>query len=145
MTPDEERPGVHVPGPSLSRLCELDTVEVTPDVCAVCRVARAEAMHLTSALCGPCWSRWWDGMRLRHPEHARPCQGFECRVCASERERRERTVGVGRELHPADGWPFPWMWLRCDRCPRKWVGVEWEVCSACARWRGDSAHDGTRR
>lgn len=145
MTPDEKRPGVHVPGPLVPRSCELDTVKASRAMCAECGTSRAEAMHLTSDFCGPCWSRWWDGMRLRHPEHARPCRGPGCRVCAWERAGRERTVGIGRELRPADGWPFPWMWVGCDRCRREWVGVDRELCSRCERWGGDSVHDGNRR
>ena len=131
MTPDEERPGVHAPGPSMSRSCELNAVNATPTMCAVCGVARAEWLHVTWSLCRSCHPAWWDGVRLRRAE--------------AERRERERTVGYGRPVVTADG-HGPGMWrLQCDRCSRAWVGPDGEVCAACFKFRGDSAADPVQR
>jgi hypothetical protein len=43
-------------------------------------------------------------------------------------------VGLGIFLRPAPHeWPSSFAWLRCDMCPREWVGPQFEVCEQCKR------------
>jgi hypothetical protein len=41
-------------------------------------------------------------------------------------------VGLGLFMRPASSeWPPSFVWLRCDMCPREWVGPQFEVCPTC--------------
>lgn len=43
-------------------------------------------------------------------------------------------MGLGMAVVPATDWPSPYHLLRCDMCPRTWVGLPYEPCDACAEW-----------
>ena len=48
-------------------------------------------------------------------------------------------VGLGIFLRPAPNeWPPSFMWLRCDMCPREWVGQQFEVCPTCKQELADA-------
>lgn len=130
MTPDDERPGVHVPEPFLSHPSGLDTDDSTR-LCVSCNSAPAEALRLTSRLCPECHFSWHEELIRKDDER--------------KRRERERTVGFGDAYAVADGWPSDFFYLKCDRCPRVWVGRDGEVCGSCLKWRGESAADRVTR
>lgn len=117
MTPEIERPGVHVPGPFTSNPRGTDDADSSERLCSLGCGSPAVAMPLTWSLCPTCHPVWLDKIRER--------------VAMLD---RERTVGVGRPVCIVDGWPSPWMRLRCDRCPREWVGIHGETCPTCEKY-----------
>lgn len=54
-------------------------------------------------------------------------------------------VGVGIFQRPAlEGWPPSFAWLRCDMCPREWVGPQYQVCATCKRALHDALEQHVR-
>ena len=130
MTPDDERPGVHEPEPFLSHPSGLNTADSTP-LCVSCKSAPAEVLRLTSELCPDCHFVWHEELIRKDDER--------------KRHERERTVGRGGAYAPADGYPTDHFYLKCDRCPRVWVGRDGVECDACLKWRcGSSDNRATR-
>ena len=52
----------------------------------------------------------------------------------------ESPIGVGVVIMPAFGWADGWYSLKCDMCPREWVGQPYEACSTCATWWREAQH-----
>jgi hypothetical protein len=130
VTPYDERPGVHVPGPFQSHPEGLDTGHSTA-LCATCKTSYSEALLISRSLCQRCHREFYAELVRKDEER--------------KRLERERTVGFGEAYAVADGGPRDFFYLRCDRCPRVWVGRDGEVCDSCYKWRGDSAADPVTR
>jgi hypothetical protein len=78
--------------------------------------------------------------------YCRPCLD-EYRVKLRRRVARrnigadpDSTIGVGIVVMPAVGWADGWYLLKCDMCPREWVGQPYEACSTCATWWREAQH-----
>jgi hypothetical protein len=51
----------------------------------------------------------------------------------------DAVVGLGIFQRPtSEDWPPSFAWLRCDMCPREWVGPQYEVCANCKRTLHDA-------
>lgn len=125
----QERPEVH-PEPSVVEPCELVTDEDSELMCRRACGRPARQMPPTPRLCGPCQVIYFDEIRDR--------------VMERDRVEAERRTGVGIIYAAAYRWPEPYMWVECDRCSYRWVGVDREYCPGCRR-RLDDMTKSSRR
>lgn len=118
---DMERPAVQYDGPLLQPGHRLDTDN--SNGLKRCRVEYCKTSHLIVSLGG-----WW-------------CAEHAAQYIAELRRRvarravglpQDSVIGLGIFLRPAsEEWPPSFVWLRCDMCPREWVGPRFEICPQC--------------
>ena len=125
---DMERPAANNDGPPQQpghRLANADDTERVH-----CHVDACESIHIITALGGSwCQEHATQFIEQLRRRVARRTAGLPS----------DAIVGLGIFLRPAPNeWPTSFMWLRCDMCPREWVGPQFEVCTTCKQELADA-------
>jgi hypothetical protein len=121
MSPDMQRPAEVNDGPQQQPGQRLDITNTNGG--SHCRVEYCKSTQLILFL-GGLWcaehaTQYIDHLRRRV---ARRAAGLP----------QDAVIGLGIFVHPTSGdWPPSFGHLRCDMCPREWIGPAYEVCSQC--------------